>query len=128
MQKKKINERTISNYIILQPINIMVYLIIFVIASIIAVFSDIGKENIFYISLVYLGISSFISGLIAGLKERKNGMVCGALNALPMIVFVCIASIISNKFSISYNTIISALTAVIAAAAGGVIAVNIRLR
>ncbi len=127
MHNKKFNNK-VNAFIKLQFINLAIYLILFVIVSIIAVCADIGKENMFYISLGYIGVSSFFSGFTAGLKERKNGIVCGAVNALLPIAIICIVSIILNKFSIGYNLIISVLSAMILSAAGGIVAVNIRLK
>ncbi|MBQ3136087.1 MAG: TIGR04086 family membrane protein [Clostridia bacterium] len=127
MHNKKINNKA-KSFVKLQIINLIIYLFVFVIISIIAVCSDIGKEKLFYVSLGYLSVSSFASGFVAGFKERKKGIICGMLSALPFLLIICILSIILNKFDIDYNLIISIIAALIFSAVGGIVAVNIKLK
>lgn len=116
------------SYLKLQLINLGVYAVLFMLLCLIAVSTDIKKEHTLYAALIYIGIASFVSGFIFGLKERKNGILCGIFGSLPLNIVLIFASLISNGFSIDLNILYSLLTGLMCGVIGGIVSVNIRLR
>ncbi len=122
------NKLKLKNFIKMQIINAVVLLIIFLAFVFVSVGADVGVNSMFYIALAFTGFASFISGCIAGFKERKKGIICGIVNALPFNVILLVTSLAFNGFKADISLPITLLTGLLAAAAGGIVSVNIRLK
>ncbi len=118
----------IVSYLKLQFLSTIIYIILIILISAICVKADINKESMAYISLAFIGAASLISGFLAGIRERKNGIVCGLLGALPINLFMIAVSLITNKFSADLSILYTALICLISSAVGGIISVNIRVK
>ena len=118
----------LHSYIKMQIINVIVFFVIFMITALVCVATDIGVNSMLYISAAFIGISSFISGVIAGMKERKKGIICGIINVLPLNMILLIISLALNSFKADISLLIIFLAGIIAAATGGIVAVNIRIK
>ncbi|MBR6567374.1 MAG: TIGR04086 family membrane protein [Clostridia bacterium] len=129
-ERKRNNTKStkLHSFIKLQIINILVSLVIFSGFTMIAVVCDIKSDSMFVYSLVFIGIVSFVCGALAGIKERKKGIICGIISALPLNAAFIIVSLIMNSFKPDLCIIITFLTATILSAVGGIVAVNIRLK
>ena len=129
MPKKKASANNKTNkYLKQQLINLLIYLAVFMALCCVSLVSDMKKEHMLYMSLGFIGISSFLSGFSAGIKERKNGLLCGVAGSLPLNAFVIILALISNKLSFDINLLFSAATGLALSAIGGIVSVNIRLK
>ncbi len=129
-QKKNTNSNSsnFKSYLKLQFLILAVCFVLFLIFSAVSVGADIKKDYMFYVSLGFIGASSFIAGFIAGIKERKNGMVYGLINALPLNAILFLISLILNGFGADINLLFSVLISLVLSAVGGIVSVNIRLK
>lgn len=127
-RKNTNNSSTISRYLKLQLCNTLIYLAVFLLFSVVCVKADVAKENMMLISLSFIGIASFLSGFSAGLRERKNGIVCGILSPLPVNLIVIGASILLNGFRLDLHILYTVTVCLVMSALGGIISVNIRLK
>ncbi len=127
-KNKSASNNTLNKYLRLQIINLIIYVTVFAVVCCISLAADLQKDYMLYASLVFIGASSFISGFTAGIKERKNGLLCGVLSSLPLNVSVIIIALICNKLSADINLLLNAVTGLLLSAAGGIVSVNIRLK
>ena len=128
MSKKKIENSKAKRIVKFQAINAGVYLLFFIAFSGIALAADIKSEYICYLSFSFIGLSSFMSGFIAGIRERKNGIVIGIISALPLNVIFMLIGLMLNGFYADINLLICAVIGVVLSAIGGILSVNIRLK
>lgn len=89
---------------------------------------DLSKEYIYYVSLVIFCIAPFLVGFISGVKIRKNGLLVGAIHALPIGLLFVILSAIINGFQIDLRTLITIAIMILSSAIGGIVSVNIKLK
>ena len=87
---------------------------------------DIKIDNYHIISLISFSAACFISGLLAGSKIRKNGLINGIIFTLPSIIAFNVLSFVLNKSDINYMFVVFFIIEVISSAVGGVISVNIK--
>ncbi len=129
-KRKNINSKDIriKNFFKMQIINASVYLLVFLAAVFISLGCDVGTESMLYVSLAFIGISSFVSGCAAGFRERRKGIICGIVSVLPLNTLLLVFSLIFNSFKTDISMMITFLTGILTAALGGIIAVNVRLR
>ncbi|MBQ9914056.1 MAG: TIGR04086 family membrane protein [Clostridia bacterium] len=128
MFKAKTTKQKAIGYLKLQCLNLAVYASLFLLMSIISLKADAGKEHMLYYSLSFLVVGSFISGFICGIKERKNGILCGIVSALPVNLIIITVSLLLNGFKVDISLLYTLIAGVISAVAGGIISVNIRLK
>ncbi len=129
-KRKNLNSKDIriKNFMKMQIINIAAYLTVFVVLVLISLGCDVGTDSMLYISIAFIGVSSFISGCIAGFRERRKGIICGIVNVLPLNILIFAFSLIFNSFKADISILITFLTGILTSATGGIVAVNIRLR
>ncbi len=129
-KRKNINSNNLKlkSFMKMQIINASVFFVIFLVFILISVCGDIGIDLMLYIALAFTGLASFISGCIAGFKERRKGIICGIVNVLPFNVVLLIISLVFNGFQADISLLISLITGLLAAAVGGIVAVNIRVK
>lgn len=129
-ERKRNNPKNtkLNSFLKQQFLNGMITLVIFSIITVISVAFDIGEKSMLVLSLAFVGPVSFICGALAGIKERKNGIICGIVSALPINIILITVSLILNSFKTDINILITLLTGVAFSAVGGIVAVNIRLK
>ncbi len=127
-KKKALGNNRLNNYLKFQLINLFIYTAVFSVLCCISLVSDMKKEAMAYMSLIFLGVSSFLSGFSAGIRERKNGLVCGILSALPFNALFIITALLLNRFSTDINLLISVAAGLASSAVGGIVSVNVRLK
>ena len=64
--------------------SIITYIVLFLLGSVIALNADLPSKYDYISALIIFAISSFITGFIAGIKLRQNGLLAGILYSLPM--------------------------------------------
>ena len=76
--------------------------------------------------IIINAISILLGSGIATLKQKKNGIIKGALCGFIYIATIyLIASLIELNFSLNINSIIMILTSIFAGVIGGIIGVNL---
>ncbi len=95
-------------------------------SSVISVYTDLQKSNNFTVLLGIMAFGNFLSGFISGKIKRQQGMITGIIYVLPTLLLFIILSLILNSFSFDINILISVLVSILAAAAGGIIGVNMK--
>lgn len=122
-------EKTVINFFVkTQIFALIVYIVLFVISSIIALLVDSPDKNDSVIIISVMSFASLITGFYAGMKIRSNGLVVGIIYSLPINALVLIISLIAGNFAIGINFFVSLFALVISSAIGGIIAVNKRLK
>ena len=124
---KKKNDK-LKSFLKGQAIIFLIYTVIFSAFSAASVATDTGKENMIYVSLIFLAISAFASGFITGIKERRNGLISGVLSALPITLLLIALSFVFNGFHADFTLLVSVAVSLLLSALGGIVSVNIRLK
>lgn len=109
-------------------IRAMVCFIMLLLFSIICTYFDVPIEYMSLTAMIYISSCSFISGFITGLKERKNGLTSGVLQALPMNALLIVISLAINGFKPDFSLVVMFFSGILMSATGGVISVNLRLK
>ena len=128
MSEKLSKSKNANKFIKLQILTFAIDTVILVAISLLCVSADLRIENALISSLAFIGVCSFISGFIAGIRQRKNGMITGVINALPFNCLIIIISLVLNGFKADLNLLFTLLTGVLLSAIGGIISVNLRLK
>ena len=126
--RNKIENSQLKVFLQIQLFAIVIYLIFFLMGSVIALTADVSGKYDYIISLVLFAISSFAIGFFTGIKLRQNGLLMGIVYSLPINILVLIVSLILNDFIFSFNILITLAVLIAFAGVGGVLAVNKRLR
>lgn len=125
--RKKIDP-LIKSFVKTQILVFIIYASVFLICCSVSLALDLSNVYDYYVSLGSFVLSSFISGFLGGIKQRKKGILSGLIYALPANLAALIVSLIVSGFAIGLNFLISAISLLIASIIGGVIAVNQRQR
>ena len=136
MQKIKANTKKVSKqektvvkiFVKTQILALIVYIVLFVAASIVALLVDSPDEYDSIIIISVMSLAALITGYYAGMKIRSNGLVIGVIYSLPVNALLLLISLISGNFQIGANFFISLFALIISSAIGGIIAVNKRLK
>ena len=126
--KPKTEKQHLKTFMQIELISVLIYVAVFIISTAIALSSDLSSRYDYIFSMITFAISSIITGFIAGIKLRQNGLLVGITYSLPMNIIVMLISLILNKFTININIAITAIILILAAGIGGIIAVNKRLK
>ena len=128
LKQVKRENNTWNIFLSVQIFAVIIYLIVFFIGAFAAMVIDLPSKNDYIFSLLLFAVCSFTTGFFAGIKRRENGLIIGVLSALPLNSAVVILSLIFNSFSVDSNIIITVLVLIAASGAGGILAVNKRIR
>ena len=129
--KKKISfsdNTTIDIFVKTQIFAVLIYVIIFIIISSVALVADLPAKYDFLCSLLGFTISSFAVGFYVGQKLRQKGLLAGIIYSLPANTLVVLISLIFSDFSFGINIVITAIALLVTAGVGGIVAVNNRLK
>lgn len=128
LKQVKRENNTWNIFLSVQIFAVIIYLIVFFIGAFAAMVIDLSSKNDYIFSLLLFAVCSFATGFFAGIKRRENGLIIGVLSASPLNSAVVILSLIFNSFSVDSNIIITVLVLIAASGAGGILAVNKRIR
>lgn len=118
----------VKNFIKTQLINFSVFLLIFLLSSLLCFISGSKKSEIYVVSIISFSLSSFICAYLSALKSRKNGIVTGVSSIVLPVFFFELTSALINGFSIDYQIIVTTLIIIFTASVGGIAGVNTRLK
>ena len=106
-------------------ISVIFTLIFLLIFSAILTFTNVSEEWIQPVIIILTSISILIGSSVANLKINKNGILNGALiGGIYLITIYLISSIISKKFGVNLQMIITIIAGMVFGIIGGIIGVN----
>ena len=129
--KKKISfsdNMIIDVFIKTQIFGVLIYITNFITFSLLALAFDMPSKFDFICTIICFVLSSLIAGFFVGYKLKQNGLLSGIIFTLPINTLSIIVSLIFSDFSADLNLLITAIVLLISAGAGGIIAVNSRLK
>ena len=107
-------------------ISILITLALLFLFSIILTFTTVNENTIMPVVIIITSVSILIGSSISTLKIKKKGMINGGIVGLIYIVTIYVLSSISGAgFSLGLNSIIMAISAIIAGMIGGIIGINL---
>lgn len=121
--RKKLNPK-LKNVLLLEVSVLLIYLIVATIVCLLLFTVDIPINSVYYIILVSMALSSFLSGYLVGKKIKKNGLISGVVYNSFIILTIALISLTMNDFSFDFRLFITFAVMLIMSAAGGVSAVN----
>lgn len=107
-------------------LNIIFYFILTSFASLICLKADIDSGIYKYIIFVISAVCGIIGGYRAVRPIRKNGLIFGAVSALPAFLIIFLVSSIISHTGISLSGWIAAIIMTVFSAVGGILSVNRR--
>ena len=119
---------TVNIFIKTQILAVIIYLISFLIFSLIALLADLSMKFDFICALLCFALSSFIVGFYIGRKLRQKGLLAGIIYSLPINTSVILISLIFSNFTFDLNIVITAIILLVSAGVGGIVSVNSRLK
>lgn len=120
---KKSNSK-LKKILLLEFAILIIYYIISLIVCTLLFTVDIPIGAVYYIILISLALSAFLSGYITGVKMKKNGLISGVIYNLFMVVLTLLISLLLNGFSFDYRMFVTLVVMLAMSAAGGITAVN----
>lgn len=107
-------------------LSIITSVLLLLIFAILLTYTGISETTIIPVILIITGISVLAGSMISTRKIRKNGLINGGLvGFIYIIVLYIVSSLWLVKFSITLNSIIMIIIAVITGMIGGIIGVNV---
>lgn len=107
-------------------VNIILFFALTAAFSLICLKTDAAPEMLKYPVFAAASVSGFFGGLVAVSKLRKNGMIFGALSAVPALFVIILVCSLIGRTTISSVGWITVAIAVILAAVGGILSANKR--
>ncbi|MBR2499593.1 MAG: TIGR04086 family membrane protein [Clostridia bacterium] len=100
-------------------------LILLSISALIITYTPISEDTTMAFSIICVIISALIGGMTASKNARKRGFLRGgAVGGLYIFVLYIIASLVSEKFSLSAHTALLFLIGIVSGAFGGIVGIN----
>lgn len=127
-KKTKPENEQLKIFLQTQLFSVLTYIFLFLLGSFFALIADLPQKYDYIFSLIIFTLSSLSSGFFAGLKLRQNGLIAGVLFSLPMNIIIMLVSAILRDFSVDFNMILTGVILLVSSGAGGILAVNKRLR
>ena len=106
----------------------IIYFASFLLFSVIGLMADLSVKYDLLCSLLSFGLASFAVGFFIGRKLRQNGLLAGIIYSLPLNTLIVLLSLIFSDFTVDLNIAITATVLLVTAGAGGIVAVNSRLK
>lgn len=126
-KRKNLSENTtIDIFIKVQIFAVLIYLLFFLLFSMISLFADISMKYDYMFSILCFALGSFTSGFYVGYKLKQNGLLAGIIYTAPINTLIILVSMLFSDFSVDYTMIITVVILVASAALGGVVSVNRR--
>lgn len=126
--KSKTENEFMSCFIKAQIFALLMYFVFFISGSLIALAADLSGKYDYIFTVIIFSLGSLSVGFFSGMLLRRNGLLSGILNSLPLNIIVILISLFINQFNFSINLLITAIALLLSAGIGGILAVNKRLR
>ena len=128
MKNKRTENAVINTFIRIEIIGLFIYLVVFLLSSLIAMSTGLKSNYDMIISLLLFSVCSFATALTAGFKIRERGLLVGVIYTLPLNTLVLLLSLFFADFSVDYHFVVSAISLLFSGASGGIVGVNLRFR
>lgn len=107
-------------------LTVIIYTALCVLLSLICLKADIDSSVYKYFIFAIAAVSGFFGGFKTVSAVRKNGLLLGALSALPAFLIIFLISSIVSHTGIAASGWISAIIMTVFSAVGGVLSANKR--
>ena len=87
-------------------------------------FTDRNVYDEYVLIVLMFVVTDFMASYYVGRRIRKNGMICGVIYNLPLIMLFETVSLILNNFSFDSRAFILPVLRILISAIGGITAVN----
>lgn len=105
----------------------VITLLIFLIVSLLVVYTGFSESYIGTFSVATIVLSLFISGFLVSKKIRRGGLAIGALTGFIYMMFIYfLTSIMFRDFSVSSYTFTMFGVGIVSCAFGGVLGINMK--
>ena len=106
-------------------ISLIATVIMLIIFSIILTYTNINENVINPVIMIITAISILIGSSLGNVKIRKNGLINGGMiGAIYILIIYLISSILNWRFSLSVQSLIMIVIAIVFGILGGIIGVN----
>lgn len=116
----------VINILIGSLLNIIIYAALCAVCSLICLKADIDSSYYKYLIFVVAAVSGFFGGFKSVSSVRRNGLLLGAISALPSFLIIFLVSSIISRTGMSVSGLIAAVIMVVFSAVGGIMSVNKR--
>lgn len=117
--------RTLLNILKGVGISLIATVIMLIIFSIILTYTNINENVINPVIMIITAISILIGSSLGNVKIRKNGLINGGMiGAIYILIIYLISSILNWRFSLSVQSLIMIVIAIVFGILGGIIGVN----
>ena len=117
--------RTLINILKGVGISLIATVIMLIIFSIILTYTNIEENVINPVIMIITAISILIGSSLGNVKIRKNGLINGGMiGAIYILIIYLISSILNWRFSLSVQSLIMIVIAIVFGILGGIIGVN----
>ncbi len=106
--------------------NIIIFALMCAVCSLICLKADIDSGYYKYLIFVIAAVSGFFGGFKAVSSVRRNGLLLGALSALPSFLIIFLISSIISRTGMAVSGLIAAVIMTVFSAVGGIMSVNKR--
>lgn len=117
--------RTLLNILKGVGISLIATVIMLIIFSIILTYTNINENVINPVIMIITAISILIGSSLGNVKIKKNGLINGGMiGAIYILIIYLISSILNWRFSLSVQSLIMIVIAIVFGILGGIIGVN----
>ena len=117
--------RTLINILKGVGISLIATVIMLIIFSIILTYTNINENVINPVIMIITAISILIGSSLGNVKIKKNGLINGGMiGAIYILIIYLISSILNWRFSLSVQSLIMIVIAIVFGILGGIIGVN----
>lgn len=117
--------RTLINILKGVGISLIATVIMLIIFSIILTYTNINENVINPVIMIITAISILIGSSLCNVKIKKNGLINGGMiGAIYILIIYLISSILNWRFSLSVQSLIMIVIAIVFGILGGIIGVN----
>lgn len=116
----------VINILIGSLLNIIIFSALCAVCSFLCLKTDIDSQNYKYFIFISCAVAGFCGGFKSVGTIRKNGLLLGALSALPTFFIIFLISSIISRTGISMSGWIAAGVMALFSAVGGILSVNKR--
>ncbi|WP_053957013.1 TIGR04086 family membrane protein [Inediibacterium massiliense] len=124
---KSVSENRIGIYVKSIMIACIFSLFVFVIMALLITYTDISETIIPILASIVMILSTLISGMYAGVKIKRKGLLNGLLvGVFFMIVIVCMSFLLIKDFKFEMYAFYKMMLGIGAGGIGGMIGVNFK--
>ena len=130
--EKNINEQSETKKNVIRIIkgsifSIIISLILLLIFAILLCYTNLSENSIKPTILIITGVGILVGSMISAKKIRKNGLVNGGMvGIIYTVILYLISSLTITNFSVTINSFIMLIVAIITGMIGGIIGINLK--